>query len=227
MIVEVRSFAAGQVEVSVGAESERPDRMARKLLTPILDQDLLGGRPVGADRGQSRQMSADHAAVRRRTGGSRGRDRRCRRRVPIWARSADRARRSSRGRRRDVGREVGIDRDPEQPPVPEVVHLHAQIGDDGRRVRVGQADKLLDESALLDHEHAAVGQEAKSEVGLTRARNTRWLPRIPVAGSSSRGPRGSAAWRPPARRSEPSSRGAKESASTYQPPGGSGSSGTP
>ncbi len=59
--VEARAVAAAHVEGAVGAELERADRVARVLLAPVLDQDLLGaghhvaGAPAGATGGRSRR----------------------------------------------------------------------------------------------------------------------------------------------------------------------------
>jgi hypothetical protein len=59
-----------------------------------------------------------------------------------------------------VGREVGVDLEPEEPAVPEVMDLGAEVGDDRERVRVDVGEDL-DEAALLRDDHAAVRQETE------------------------------------------------------------------
>jgi hypothetical protein len=58
----------------------------------------------------------------------------------------------------DVGvcRELRVERQPEQSPVPEVVHLRSQVREDVR-LRVRQRVEDLDETALLGDEDASVG----------------------------------------------------------------------
>ena len=57
-----------------------------------------------------------------------------------------------------TGRELRVDRESEQPAVPEVEDLGPEVGEDRRR-RVREAVEHLDEPALLGDEYATVGRE--------------------------------------------------------------------
>ena len=46
--VEARAVAAAHVQLLVGPEGQAPDRMARVLLAPVLDQHLFGAEIVRA-----------------------------------------------------------------------------------------------------------------------------------------------------------------------------------
>ncbi len=121
--------------------------MARVLLAPVVDQDLL----VRAER-QHREAPADHAAIRRRAGWG------------VAAVGPARSRRPDRGvvRVRDVQPpvrcEVRIQRDPHQAAVPEVVDVRSQVRV-GVRSLIVEAAEHLDQPALERHEDAAVRGE--------------------------------------------------------------------
>ena len=157
---EASAFSAADVELAVGAEREGTDRVAGELLTPVLDQDLLARGPVRADRMQTGEVSADDAPVRRRPGRRRARIRGAVAGAPPRSGPADRGVMGVQNVDVVVRCEVGIDREAEQAPIPEVVHLRPQVGHD-RRSRGCEAVVLLDEAALLGHEHAAVRQESQ------------------------------------------------------------------
>ena len=158
--VEGRAVAATRVERSVGPEHEVADRVARKLLAPIVHQHELGSdQRVGRRDLKARDPAADDAAVSRRAR---------RRRAAVRGRTCDAPARSSAADRRIVGvgqidvrtrREGGVERQREQSAVPEVVDVRTQVGDLRRR-RVGQAVEDPDQAALLGDEDAAVGCEA-------------------------------------------------------------------
>ena len=146
--VEARPVAGAGVERAVGAELEAAHRVARVLLAPVLDQHLF------AAARQLREAAADHAAVT-------GRPRRARALVaPARGCAADRGivgvehvdKRAAAGERRVEGHA-------KQAPVPEVVHLAAQVGVDGRAGIVDVVEDF-DQARLLRHEDPAVGREA-------------------------------------------------------------------
>jgi hypothetical protein len=157
---EARALAARDVELPVGAEDERSDRMARVLLAPIVDQDLLRpGHDVAARR-QAGETTADDAAAGCRTGRR-------------WARvRVDAGRSVLRRSPADVRvvrvehvdvrarREIRVERHSQQPAIPEVVDVPVQVREDRRRC-VRQVVEDLDHTALLGYEHAAVGREAE------------------------------------------------------------------
>ena len=136
--------------------------MAGELLAPAVDQGLLGGRhPAGAHR-EADQPTADQAAVGVRT--------RARRADVVPARRA--AARDGVTRIQDVhvgaGREVRVERHPEQTAVPVVVDLGREVGED-RRGRVRDAVEDLDDPGLLRDEHAAViGEPQRGRQGHPR-----------------------------------------------------------
>ncbi len=97
--VEAGAVAAAHVERAVGTEGQAPDRVARVLLAPVLDQHLLGAdhrrcRTPAAARGGRRPRSRRRS--RRAASGSR---RRCRPPTPTAARSRRWRRRRCRARR--------------------------------------------------------------------------------------------------------------------------------
>ena len=59
---EARPVAAAGVEIAVRPELDRPDRVTRKLLIPVLNQHLLVADRVAGDR-EFRHAAADHAAA--------------------------------------------------------------------------------------------------------------------------------------------------------------------
>jgi hypothetical protein len=128
------------------------------LLAPVLDQNVLGSGHHIAGCLQPREPSGDDAAVARRVGriGARvGQD-------------ADRAPQRSGVPDQGVvgvadvdvrsGREAGIELQSQQPAVPEVVDVRAEIGEEGRG-GVGEVGEDEDTTALLGDEDAPVGRE--------------------------------------------------------------------
>ena len=154
--VEAGSVAAAHVQGAVGAEVERADRVARILLAPVLDQHLLGPGHRVARGSEARDPPADDAPVVGRTrragtaveGGARGPPARCGA-TDCGVVGVEHI---------DVGvrREVRVERQPQQPAVPEVVHLRPQVREDVR-LHVRQRVEDLDETALLGDEDASVG----------------------------------------------------------------------
>src|SRR5207247_5408137 len=71
--VEVRAVALAGVQRAVRPEEERARGVARELLAPVLDQDLLAGADRVAVHGEPRAAAAGDAAVGRRAGRSRPR----------------------------------------------------------------------------------------------------------------------------------------------------------
>ena len=128
--------------------------MARILLAPVVDEHLLrdGGR-CPSDVRESRQSPGHHATRVRRVGAVVVEDGRssARRRV-VGVEDVQRV----------GGREVRVQRHPQQPTVPEVVHLGTQVGHDVRR-GVGQTRVGLDDAALLRNEDSPVGRERHRE----------------------------------------------------------------
>ena len=88
--VEARAVAAADVERAIGAEVERPHRVARILLAPVLDQHLLGSDHRVAGRRQPGEAAAHDAAVGRRSGWRRAPVGRRARRAPARRGAADR-----------------------------------------------------------------------------------------------------------------------------------------
>jgi hypothetical protein len=159
--VEAGAVAAAGVQVPVGAELHRADGVARVLLAPVLDQDLLGTGHDVAGGLQARQAPADDAAVvgRPRWGGAG---------VGVDAGGPPARRRGGRAEHVVVGVEdidVGVGgevrgkRHPEQAPVPEVVDVDVEVGEDVRG-GVGHGVEDLDDAALLGDEDPPVGGEA-------------------------------------------------------------------
>jgi hypothetical protein len=164
--VEARAVTARDVEGSVGAEGERAHRVTRVLLAPIVDQDLLRAGHGVSVCGQARETAADDAPVARRarwvrTGVAPGRGRPSDGRVE---RVEDVDVRSAR-------RELRVQRKPEQPAVPEVVHLGRQVREQRRR-GVAETVEDLDPAALLSDEDAPVrGELDRRWVGQSRDRH--------------------------------------------------------
>ncbi len=152
---EARAVAGARVQRPVRAEVDGSYRVARVLLAPVLDQHLLRAGHDIAVRLESREPSADHAAVRGRAGGRRARvtpARRCARRAELVVVRVE-----------DVDvralREVRIERHPQKAAIPEVVDVRREVRE-GRRSRVGEAVEDLDRAALLGDEDPAVGRKA-------------------------------------------------------------------
>src|SRR5207244_8127677 len=61
--LEARALAAADVEGAIGTELEVSDGVTRILLTPVLDQHVLGAGHHVARRLQARQTAADNAAI--------------------------------------------------------------------------------------------------------------------------------------------------------------------
>jgi hypothetical protein len=128
--------------------------VARELLAPAREEYLLAARHGVSVRREAREPGRDDASVRGRAG---------RRRAGVVPDGCRLPRRRIVGVEDvDVGRrrEVRIEREPEKPAVPVVVHLRAQIGE-GRGCRVVEAVEDLDDAALLGGEDAAVACEAE------------------------------------------------------------------
>ncbi len=132
--------------------------MTRILLAPVLDQDLLGPGHRVARGLEAREPAGDDAAVAR-----------CARRrgAPVGEHAWRAPARRNTADRRIVGvedvdvrvrRKAGVEGEAEQAPIPEVVHVRAQVGEDGRS-RVGEIVEDLDQPALLGHEDTPVGRE--------------------------------------------------------------------
>ena len=148
--VEAGPFTAAHVQRPVRAERQAPDRMARVLRTPVVDQNLLADeRWEAADVRQLRQPAAHHASVAGRI---------CAGVVEPGRRSPDRGVVRVEHVDRVVHREVWVERQAEQPPVPVVVDLRTQVRHDVGGA-VLEAREHLDEAALLGHEDPAVGRE--------------------------------------------------------------------
>ena len=146
---EARAVAAGDVQGAICAEPQVADGVAGELLAPVLDQDVLGAGPDVARRGQSREASADDAAVGGRT------RRRWTRVIPARHRPAvDAVERVEHVDIR-VRREVRVERHAQQAPIPVVVDPAAQVGEDGR-CRAGQAGEDFDQAGFLRHEHPTI-----------------------------------------------------------------------
>ena len=157
---EARAVATAHVERAVAAEADRADRVARVLLAVILDEHLFGSDHDVAGRGQPRDAPGDHAAVARVARRVRARVGSATEAPPPRRGAADR--RVERVQHVDVGlrREARMKREAEEPPVPEVVGVGAEIGE-GRRGRVREIVEHLDDAALLGDENAAVVRELK------------------------------------------------------------------
>ena len=101
--VEARPVASGHVQRAVRTELDRAHRMTRILLTPVLDEHLLGPRHHIAVRPETRQPPAHDATVVGRTGRGwtavGGRRPRC----PIAEQFRRSPRRACTGRRRTAG----------------------------------------------------------------------------------------------------------------------------
>ena len=149
--VEARAVAGGDVERAVGAEGQAPERVARVLLAPVLDQDLLGAGGV-----EAREPAGDHTAV------AGGPWRRWAAVTPPWRRGRVAEHvvvRVEHVDERPAGGEARIEREAEHAAVPEVVHARAQVGVD-RGGRVGDRVEDLDQAALLGDEDAPVRRES-------------------------------------------------------------------
>ena len=168
-IVEARAVSTGHVEGAVRAEAQVADGMARELLAPVVDQDLLRGRDAAAHR-QADEAAADQAAVGvgTRHGGA----------GVIPARRAPARDGVARveGVHVRAGREGGIERHPEEAAVPVVVDVGLEVREDRRR-GVRDAVEDLDDAGLLGDEDAAVRREpqgcrqgqARPHVGVVEA----------------------------------------------------------
>ena len=97
---EARAVAAAHVERAVGAERQRADRVARELLAPVLDEDVLAARHDVAGGGETREASADDAAGGVRAGRVRAPVEGRARRAPARRRLRRAPRPACRGRRR-------------------------------------------------------------------------------------------------------------------------------
>ena len=157
--VEARPVAGAGIKGPIGAEPECPDRMARILLAPVLDEDRLWARDRASADAEPRQPGAHHAAVCRRTG---------RGRTAIVA-AADWPAATEdvvvgvedvnpRPRRKGGVRQARVQRESEQPAIPEVVDVRRQVRE-GRRRRIIDAVVNLQDAALLGHEDPAIGGE--------------------------------------------------------------------
>jgi hypothetical protein len=132
--------------------------MAGELLAPVLDEHTLAARDhpsTGRVGGQPGEPAADDATL----AGGAGRVGTAV--IPPGRRAAG---------PEDVvvgvqdihigpGRELRVDRQPEHPPVPEVVHRRGETGAEHGRSGVRDAVEHLDLAALLADEHLAVGSE--------------------------------------------------------------------
>ena len=147
-----RALAAGVVEVAVRTELEPAAGVARVLLAPILDQDLLRTGHRLAAHLQAGDAPAHDASVlgapgRGRTGVAPARCRTADRgvvdvkHIDVWLRGI-----------------IRVHRDAHQPAVDVVVDLCAQIGELSG-ARVGQVREGLDDPALLRYEDTAVRSE--------------------------------------------------------------------
>jgi hypothetical protein len=124
--------------------------MTRVLLAPVVDQHLLGAGHLVARGGQAGEASADDAAVASRIPTGVAKRRR---------RAADRGvKRVEHVDIRSSRRETRIERKPEHPAIPVVVHVRPQIGEEVGRAVVEVAEDL-DLAALLRDEDAPVGGE--------------------------------------------------------------------
>ena len=134
--VEVRPVAGSRVQRPVRPELDCADRVRRELLAPVLDEHLLGAdlraRRGDLDAGEPR--AGDAAVGRRSRGGGTG-VRVDSRRSPLGCRCRVAEHVVVRVEDVDirVRREVRVERHPEQPAIPEVVDVRAQVGDDRRR----------------------------------------------------------------------------------------------
>ena len=153
------AVAAAGVQLPVGAERDRADRVTRELPAPVFDQHLLvGDGAADARKRQLRDAPAGDAAVHLRVGARVVRavagppsGRRARVAEHVVVRVLDIEIRTRRP-------EVGVEREPEQALVDEVVDLGAQVGDEVRG-RIADAVVAVDASRLLGDEHLAVGRE--------------------------------------------------------------------
>ena len=136
--------------------------MARELLAPIVDQDVLRPGHEVARGGQPGEPAADDAAVDggANVGGA-----------TVGRRAGHAPRRSGAADRRvkdvedvDVrsGRELGVQDHILEAPIPVVVDLGPQVGEDVGR-RVGQAVEDLDEARFLGHEDPPVRRELERD----------------------------------------------------------------
>ena len=175
--IEVRAVARRQVEGPFRTEHQAADRMARELLAPILDEDVLGPGHDATDRGQPGQPARHDAAVGR---GAR------RVRASVVGRAAGRDVRVRGGPARRVGRilrvaqdvvvgvqdvhvraarrKARVDREAEHAPVPVVVDVRRQVGEDRRR-GVGHARVAKDDALLLGHEDRSVAPRRRPPSG--------------------------------------------------------------
>ncbi len=165
--VEVRAVARRQVEGPFRTEHQAADRMARELLAPILDEDVLGTGHDATDRGQLGQPPRDDTTVgrgpRRIRASVVGRGRRVGRR-PAWRVgrilrvAQDVVVRVQDVHVRTARREARVDGEAEHAPVPVVVDVRGQVGEDRRR-GVGHARVAKDDALLLGHEDRSVGRD--------------------------------------------------------------------
>ena len=156
--VERGAVAARRIEGARGVHLQRADRVARVLLAPVLDQDVLVHAPTRLGN-QAREPAAHDAAVARRP-----------RRVRAGVGEVV-ARRPARRRAPDcrvVGvedvdvrkaRVVEVDVHPEQTAIPVVVDVGPQVREQGLG---GVAEPVVgpDAAALLGDVDGAVGREA-------------------------------------------------------------------
>src|SRR5207248_1759787 len=146
---EAGPVAAADVQGAVGTKDEVADRVTRVLLAPSVDQHLFRCRRVPGNR-QARQATADDTAVGCRPGRARAAV------VPRRCRTTDR--RVVGVEHIDVGAgwEIGIEDETEQPAIPIVIYLTAEVSDDGRCC-CRKACEDFDYAAFLSHEDPTVG----------------------------------------------------------------------
>ena len=162
--VVVRALPGADVQRAVGAERQRADRMARVLLAPVLDQDLLEAA-AEARQAAGHDTAVLHGARRRGALVTPAGERRRVRVLVVRVEDID---------VRAPGREAGVESESEQSAVPEVVDLPAEVGIQGRR-RVAEVLEDLDPAALLGDEDPAVGREADGRRLLQAAQRDRVL----------------------------------------------------
>ncbi len=156
---EARGVAGAHVQRAVGPERQRPHGVARVLLAPVLDQDVLAADHHVPRGFEPREPGAGDAAAGRRARRGRARVGEDARGAPARREAADRG--VMRVEHVDVGRgrEAGVEGQADKPAVPVVVDVGAQVGEERRR-RVADAVVDVDPAALLRHEDAAVGSKA-------------------------------------------------------------------
>ena len=156
-----RTVAAADVEGAVGPEVEVADGVARVLLAPVRDQRRRRRRHHVSGQGQPREASADDASVTEGARPGRWAGTRVTQhagRPPLLGLATRQGVAGVEDIQVGVRRKLGINGQPEQAPIPEVVDLVAEVGDLGGG-GVPEPVEDLDQSALLGHEHPAVRSE--------------------------------------------------------------------